>query len=347
MSIAAVSGLFIFLMSSWGEKRVFAGAASVLLTIVSVVALLPSIHIEAESGSLATHQIAAAPVRVRTRHNDFFETIELDEQFKFPNDEEYHALPLQLGGYGGVRFSLQESETLSISVRSLDVAKGDPFLQLYQELEKLGDNIAELVAEDDDGGRGVDAEITQELDAGDYLLFVRDISSDSGLHSQFSFGLQIKKYVPTERTVEPISLTHLGAPTATCSAEGANCEVRVGMTTVAGIAPESDRYELSILDSSPTGCLVLDVRPNNFGDTILNVFDGSGRTLFYDDDSGISVGSRLVVPTSSTAGSLYVGVGAYSAFVEYTLTAMVVSVGPDGQCVSADRVDIPDVSSRF
>ncbi len=153
-------------------------------------------------------------------------------------------------------FTLQETQTITIDMKSM----GSP-LDSYL---KLLDSQKQVIAEDDDGGGGLDSRIVHSLAQGTYTIIAHPFGGSSG---GYSLSVSIGAPRPPQKTIIEKG------------------ELSVGRRIDGFIAPnESHRYSLKMLKKENLAFDAIQISPNM--DPILELRDTTGKIIAQDDDGG-------------------------------------------------------------
>ena len=186
----------------------------------------------------------------------------------------------------------------------------------------IKDSEGATLAEDDDGGGGVNFSVTAQIGAGDYQIWVRGYSpSDSG------------------RYVLRVDFTADGSPGPPPPGDDhgntRSTATRVtAPSSTAGTLTAGDIDYFAVTVSQPG---TLTVNTSGSTDTYGTLEDASGGTLATNDDGGSGTNFRLSNVVS--AGTYYVRVAGYDSATtgSYTLT---LQFGPSGPPISEFDIDI-------
>lgn len=159
-------------------------------------------------------------------------------------------------------FTVREAQRVRIDLRRTGSGNSiDPYLE-------LGDEFGSVIASNDDGGGGLDSQITQYLDPGRYTIMAYDLGDDD------TGGIQVELASLGAGAIEGIPIT-IGESISAYLMEGTPQEFTLGV-------PSAQRLQIDMLRGEDS-----DIDP------YLTLADQYGNEIETNDDGGSGYDSRI------------------------------------------------------
>lgn len=217
------------------------------------------------------------------------------------------------------RIELAEGQALRIHAESAQSndSLGDPYLVLY------GPDGAQI-AEDDDGGQGLNAYIEyQAATAGAHYIEVRG-------YSESASGRYIVSVVPGE----------IGQNIDTADYIQPNMEPRI---STIGAPDDADWFMVEMIEGRPYRINVEGTGESPLADPYLALYNSEGEEVAADDDGGTGLNPYLTY-TSVTGGTYFIGVSSYGASGTGQYVLGVTDTDVPGNAYTDENLDANDDS---
>lgn len=229
------------------------------------------------------------PLNVSTTGQVFANGSAVNARIDFANDGDLFKVQL----VAGVTYRFDMVSPLTSDV--------DPFLALYGMLPE----VAPITSDDDGGPLPLDSRLYYTPSAsGIYYLAAFDYSESTGNYS-------LSSTVPTDDFLASTTTTGRVTP------GGAAVSGQIGVPT------DSDMFAITL---NAGWQYTIDLKSTGLDDPYMILFDGAGKALAYDDDTGVGLDSQITF-TPATTGNYYVAASDFdTATGAYTVSAFLRTV---------------------
>lgn len=330
LAVGALAGLISVLLLAGKEAGAATGAGVALLAMAVIAAFVSPERFSA--GESKSSEPESLQDRLAATIEEAQE-IELTDGALPPTE-----VPLIHGGLAAKRFTLEESARLRIDVTADETFGADPFFEIFKE-EDWG---RREVAENDDGGRNLNARVEREFEPGAYIIVMRNINDAHLRAPGLTFTLEIAP-VDLRRSLAERTMALTAGAGAVCrglSGEGCRAREISGTVGADGVA-DDDFYLVDVELGAADACLIVDVDPAGDGDTVAGLFNLNRSVLASNDDRAPGdLGTRFVHRIEADDGgrqSFLLHVGAFSgAGTAYSLWVELRRPDENGRCLTSN-----------
>ena len=345
VGVSCVAGLILMMSLTQGQGGPLTGAVAVLLGVVAAASLAPPILVREGGGAVDKEQTENAADAAEAVLKNARTIILEGEPLIYPSDESADNLIELKGGVAAVKFSLTRETRLRIVVKQETV--GDPFLDLYrlealQEDGRSSKKIERRSSVESGYGR-----IQTILEAGDYLLFIKNLGDSGALESGLAFRLEISEVSAEAEIAQWESLIPkelqgtltLGA-SSDCTAEPSSCRTWTGVITRGQAFARDLKHLVKLETGGADACLTVTVsgageKKSRMAVLLADVFSETARSSFAEENESMARIIQAIDGEDETQSAFLVTPASFEGEVGYTVDAIIAARNEDGGCADA------------